>query len=194
MNDFTARQKQIIQKSIQLIADKGIQGLTIKNISKSIGISEPAIYRHFENKNDIILGIISTMQSAHDDNESESVIEANETIGKIKSMFLRHTNRFVKNPSLTAIVFSEEIFNNNSILAIPIRALMKKNQSRLITLLEKGQASGDIRVDIDAEQISLMVIGSFRFLVSKWHIMKFDFDLKVEVDKILNAIEKVLTP
>lgn len=192
MNDFTVRQKQIIQISIQLIADKGIQGLTIKNISKSIGISEPAIYRHFENKNDIILGIISTMQSAHDDNESESVSDTNETIGKIKFMFLRHTNRFVKNPSLTAIVFSEEIFNNNSILAIPIRALMKKNQSRLITLLENGQASGDIRVDINAEQISLMVIGSFRFLVSKWHIMKFDFDLKVEVNKILNAIEKVL--
>lgn len=54
MNDFTVRQKQIIQQSIQLIADKGIQGLTIKNISKSIGISEPAIYRHFDNKNNQI--------------------------------------------------------------------------------------------------------------------------------------------
>ncbi len=54
MNDFTVRQKQIIQESIQLIADKGIQGLTIKNISKSIGISEPAIYRHFDNKNNQI--------------------------------------------------------------------------------------------------------------------------------------------
>ena len=192
MNDFTVRQKQIIQQSIQLIADKGIQGLTIKNISKSIGISEPAIYRHFENKNDIILGIISTMQSAHDDDENDSVIEANETIGKIKSMFLRHTNRFVKNPSLTAIVFSEEIFNNNSILAKPIRMMMKLNQNKLISMIEKGQAGGEIRVDINAEQISLMVIGSFRFLVSKWHIMNFDFDLKKDVDEMLNAIETVL--
>ena len=191
MNDFTVRQKQIIQESIQLIADKGIQGLTIKNISKSIGISEPAIYRHFENKNDIILGIISTMQSAHDD-ENDSVIEANETIGKIKSMFLGHTNRFVKNPSLTAIIFSEEIFNNNSILAKPIRLMMKLNQNKLISMIEKGQAAGDVRIDIKAEQISLMVIGSFRFLVSKWHIMNFDFDLKKDVDEMLNAIEIVL--
>jgi len=191
MNAFTVRQKQIIQESIQLIADKGIQGLTIKNISKSIGISEPAIYRHFENKNDIILGIISTMQSAHDD-ENDSVIEANETIGKIKSMFLGHTNRFVKNPSLTAIIFSEEIFNNNSILAKPIRMMMKLNQNKLIAMIEKGQAAGDVRIDIKAEQISLMVIGSFRFLVSKWHIMNFDFDLKKDVDEMLNAIEAVL--
>jgi hypothetical protein len=69
---------------------------------------------------------------------------------------------------------------------------MKLNQNKLIAMIEKGQASGDVRVDIQAEQISLMVIGSFRFLVSKWHIMNFDFDLKNDVNEMLNAIEKVL--
>jgi hypothetical protein len=120
------------------------------------------------------------------------VDENNPTIDKIKKMIQGHTDRFIKNPSLTAIIFSEEIFNNNSILAKPIRIMMKLNQNKLIAMIEKGQASGDVRVDIQAEQISLMVIGSFRFLVSKWHIMNFDFDLKNDVNEMLNAIEKVL--
>jgi len=191
MNEYTERQNQIIQESIQLIAEKGIQGLTIKNISKAIGITEPAIYRHFESKNDIILGIISTMKSSTDA-ELSQIDENNPTIDKIKKMIQGHTNRFIKNPSLTAIIFSEEIFNNNSILAKPIRLMMKLNQNKLISMIEKGQAAGDVRVDIKAEQISLMVIGSFRFLVSKWHIMNFDFDLKKDVDEMLNAIEIVL--
>ena len=191
MNEYTERQNQIIQESIQLIAEKGIQGLTIKNISKAIGITEPAIYRHFESKNDIILGIISTMKSSTDA-ELSNIDENNPTIDKIKKMIQGHTNRFIKNPSLTAIIFSEEIFNNNSILAKPIRLMMKLNQNKLISMIEKGQAAGDVRVDIKAEQISLMVIGSFRFLVSKWHIMNFDFDLKKDVDEMLNAIEIVL--
>lgn len=191
MNEYTERQNQIIQESIQLIAEKGIQGLTIKNISKAIGITEPAIYRHFESKNDIILGIISTMKSSTDA-ELSNINENNPTIDKIKKMIQGHTNRFIKNPSLTAIIFSEEIFNNNSILAKPIRLMMKLNQNKLISMIEKGQASGEIRVDIKAEQISLMVIGSFRFLVSKWHIMNFDFDLNKDVDEMLNAIEIVL--
>ena len=191
MNNYTERQNQIIQESIQLIAEKGIQGLTIKNISKAIGISEPAIYRHFENKDDIILAIISTMKQTTEE-ELSHVDENNPTIDKIKKMIQGHTNRFIKNPSLTAIIFSEEIFNNNSILAKPIRIMMKLNQNKLIAMIEKGQASGDVRVDIQAEQISLMVIGSFRFLVSKWHIMNFDFDLKNDVNEMLNAIEKVL--
>lgn len=191
MKEFTDRQSQIIQESIQLIANKGIQGLTIKNISKAIGISEPAIYRHFENKDDIILAIISTMKQSTEE-ELSHVDDNNPTIENIKKMIQGHTNRFIKNPSLTAIIFSEEIFNNNSILVKPIRMMMKRNQNKLIAMIEKGQASGDVRKDIQAEQISLMVIGSFRFLVSKWHIMNFDFDLKKEVNEMLHAIEKVL--
>ncbi len=191
MKEYTERQNQIIQESIQLIANKGIQGLTIKNISKAIGISEPAIYRHFENKDDIILAIISTMKQSTEE-ELSHVDDNNPTIENIKKMIQGHTNRFIKNPSLTAIIFSEEIFNNNSILVKPIRMMMNRNQNKLIAMIEKGQASGDVRKDIHAEQISLMVIGSFRFLVSKWHIMNFDFDLKKEVSEMLHAIEKVL--
>jgi AcrR family transcriptional regulator len=174
-----------------LIADKGIQGLTIKNISKAIGISEPAIYRHFENKNEIILAIISTMKDSTN-NELFQIDENNPTIEKIKKMIQGHTNRFINNPSLTAIIFSEEIFNNHSILAKPIQMMMRRNQNKMISMIEKGQVAGDVRVDINAEQISLMVIGSFRFLVSKWHIMNFDFDLNKEVNEMLGAIEKVL--
>ncbi|MBT3675567.1 MAG: TetR/AcrR family transcriptional regulator [Candidatus Marinimicrobia bacterium] len=191
MENYTERQNQIIQESIQLIADKGIQGLTIKNISKAIGISEPAIYRHFENKNDIILAIISTMKESTN-KELSQIDDNNATIEKIKKMIQGHTNRFINNPSLTAIIFSEEIFNNNSILAKPIRMMMRMNQNKMISMIENGQDVGDVRVDINAEQISLMVIGSFRFLVSKWHIMNFDFDLKKEVNEMLNAIEIVL--
>lgn len=193
MKDYTDRQNQIIQESIQLIAQKGIQGLTIKNISKAIGISEPAIYRHFENKNEIILGIISVLKDTTGE-EINAETEKENTFDLIKKMIQGHTNRFIKNPSLTAIVFSEEIFNNSSILFTPICAMMKMNQNKLISMIEKGQGDGDIRGDINATQISLMVIGSFRFLVSKWHLMDFDFNLKVEVDELLNSLEKVLTP
>lgn len=193
MKDYTVRQNQIIQESIQLIAKKGIQKLTIKNISKAVGFSEPAIYRHFENKNDIILGIISVLKDTTGE-EIDTETAKNSTIDLIKTMIQNHTNRFIENPSLSAIVFSEEIFNNSSLLAKPIRALMKKNQNKLIIMIEKGQRRGDIRCDINATQISLMAIGSFRFLVSKWHLMNYDFDLKAEVNELLKSLEKILTP
>mgnify|MGYP001298857677 CR=1 FL=1 len=56
---MTNRQSEILQEAIKLIAEKGIQGLTIKNLASAIGVTEPAIYRHFENKQKILIGILS---------------------------------------------------------------------------------------------------------------------------------------
>jgi AcrR family transcriptional regulator len=47
-SELSDRQKEIIEVSLALIAENGIQGLTIKNLAKRIGFSESAIYRHYE--------------------------------------------------------------------------------------------------------------------------------------------------
>jgi AcrR family transcriptional regulator len=60
---LTDRQLEIIQTSIKLISSKGIQGLTMKNLSKEIGISEPAIYRHYDNKIEILVSILDYFSS-----------------------------------------------------------------------------------------------------------------------------------
>ena len=55
---LTERQQEIWDHAIALISEKGIQGLTMKNLSKRLGISEPAIYRHYENKIDILVSLL----------------------------------------------------------------------------------------------------------------------------------------
>ena len=62
MKKFTERQQQIVEIAIKLIADKGIQNLTTKNLAKEIGISEPAIYRHFSSKLEILKAVITNFQ------------------------------------------------------------------------------------------------------------------------------------
>jgi TetR/AcrR family transcriptional regulator, fatty acid metabolism regulator protein len=52
------RQRQIIESAIKLIAEKGLGEFTTKKLAQAVNVSEPAIYRHFENKEAIILGLI----------------------------------------------------------------------------------------------------------------------------------------
>ena len=52
--ELSERQKEIINASLEIIAENGIQSLTIKNLSKKIGLVESAIYRHYESKTQIL--------------------------------------------------------------------------------------------------------------------------------------------
>ena len=57
MSELSARQEEIIDTAIKLIDAGGIQNLTMKNIARQMGFSEPAIYRHFESKLDLLLAM-----------------------------------------------------------------------------------------------------------------------------------------
>ena len=89
VNSRELEQTEIIDKSISIIGTKGIQGLTIKNLSKEIGISEPGIYRHFESKTASLLALLSTFEGLADmlslmmQNSKDTAIEKIDCNGEI---------------------------------------------------------------------------------------------------------------
>ena len=59
---YTKRQLQIIQAAVDLIAVGGISALTMKRIAAEIKVTEPAIYRHFRSKKDILQGVVKLIK------------------------------------------------------------------------------------------------------------------------------------
>ena len=136
---LTNRQIEIIDKSIDIIASKGIQGLTIKNLSKEIGISEPAIYRHFESKTAILLSILANFQEMSSF-MNEAIRDMDDTaINKIEFLFTKVIDIFSKEPSHISVVFSEEIFKNESVLKEKIIEIMNLKEKVVEDILLEGQ-------------------------------------------------------
>jgi AcrR family transcriptional regulator len=53
----STRQDQILDRAIELIRENGMAGLTMKKVAERVGFTEPAIYRHFPNKQALLLGV-----------------------------------------------------------------------------------------------------------------------------------------
>jgi AcrR family transcriptional regulator len=51
------RQDEILDRTIELIRESGMAGLTMKKVAERVGFTEPAIYRHFPNKQALLLGV-----------------------------------------------------------------------------------------------------------------------------------------
>ena len=193
MEPFTVRQKEIIDVSIKIIADKGIQQLTIKNISKDMKISEPAIYRHYDSKIDIILAILTSFEGTCSKLFSEINSMELSPVKEIETLYTKFFEQFTINPAFTAIIFSEEIFQNDRRLSERINLIMQSNQSFVINIVKIGQEKGEIRDDIPQEQLSLIIMGSLRLIVKKWRLSKYSFDLKQNGTVLLNSIKKMIS-
>ena len=108
---FSERQEQIIETAIKIIAEKGIQNLTTKNLAKEIGISEPALYRHFDNKLEILKAVIVYFQSKMKPAIGQ-LNNSTDTLSKIESFILEHLKIISNNPNFAKVIFSEANFQN----------------------------------------------------------------------------------
>jgi AcrR family transcriptional regulator len=175
--EITERQQQIINVSLELIAESGIQSLTIKNLSKKIGFAESAIYRHYENKIQILLAILDFFKKSTESFFLNELNSNDNAINKIEHLFKNHFKKFDVSPSLVAVIFSEEIFRYEKELSEKVALIVSNNSKILKTIIETGQINGEIRDDIDAAHMSVMVMGSLRMFVKQWHISGNNFNL-----------------
>jgi AcrR family transcriptional regulator len=188
----TDRQKEIINVALELIDKKGIQGLTIKNISQAIGVTEPAIYRHFENKNAILTEILDFFRHNSTVFFEKEITKENSASDKIRHLFENHFTSFSDTPALVSVIFAEGLFKNEKDLTIKIQQFMNHNNDIIVSIITKGQASGEFRNDIEATDMAIMVMGSLRLYVKRWHFSNYSFNLTVKgktfIDSILTLI------
>jgi AcrR family transcriptional regulator len=190
--EITERQQQIINVSLELIAESGIQSLTIKNLAKKIGFAESAIYRHYENKIQILLAILdffrqnTAMFFINQLNSNANALQ------KIETLFQNHFVKFTASPSLVAVIFSEEIFRNEKELSEKVTEIMNGNTANLKTIIETGQNAGEIRADIEAAHMAVIILGSLRMSVKKWQMSNYNFSLIEKGAEFTNSIKELI--
>lgn len=103
--ELSKRQNEIINAAIQIIAANGIQGLTTKVLAAAVGVSEPALYRHFKNKTEIIRLLIMKFDAGLEDLQN-----GNKGWLFVKTFFARRIEQVIAEPALANILYSEELF------------------------------------------------------------------------------------
>jgi AcrR family transcriptional regulator len=185
--NLTPRQTEIVQVAVKLVADKGIQNLTIKNLATEIGISEPALYRHFENKLAILKAVIDAfenlMQPALNKLKERSV--ANK---KIELFIREHFNILSNNPYFAKVIFSESNFQNQPALISAVTQMMNSSRQKLEAIILEGQQNNQIRTDISSTNFARIIIGSMRFLITQWNLSGELFNLENEGRKLIEEI------
>ncbi len=192
MRELSSRQIQIIDASIKIISEKGIQELTMKNLSRELGISEPAIYRHFENKQTILIAVLESFKHQNRLINESIPLDGMTAFQHLQDVVMRILEKFTKNPAISAVIFSEEIFQNKSELAEMILGIMNSNTEFFTNIIKRGQADSSIRSDIEPEELSIIVMGSVRHLVTVWRLSGFSFDLHAWGKKLLKSLAAMM--
>ena len=189
---FTSRQIEIIEAATKLIGEKGIQNLTTKNLAAEIGFSEPALYRHFKDKTEIIECILTFYMELLDLGLKSIIHTELNGIEKVKKMFDFQFDHFATHPAVIMVIFAETSFQYNSILSKAVGSIMTQKRTMVGQIITSGQLDGSIRNDIGADQLTTMIMGSMRFTLLRWRLSEFQFNLIDEGKDLWNTIDLLI--
>ena len=185
------RQILIIDEAIKIIHELGYQAFSIRELSKRVGISEPAIYRHFLNKEDIVLGILGRFNE-FDLSLFQEVKKYEKPIEKIQSFVQYHFDFLEKNPSMTSIVFAEEIFNQSELLREKMLTIIEKREKQIKSIIDEARAKNQI-IEVETNELATIILGFIRLVILEWRMGGFSLSLSQRGKKAIRTIEKLLT-
>ncbi len=153
------RQVDILKVALKLLAEGGCHALTIRRIADELEISEPAIYRHFQSKKELLKALYSYVWSrlssevyplARGDGDGA------DRLGKA----IRGTLEFLhRNKGVTLVLLSEAIHHDDPELKDAMLSLVRRFQGIIREILEDGVDEGSFRNDLCVDLASQAVVG-----------------------------------
>ncbi len=192
VKELTKRQEEIINCAVRLISEEGIQNLTIRRLAAAVGVSEPALYRHFQNKFDILDTLLDCFEDTSDEVLDKLADEKITALEKIQMFIEDRIARMSNNPHLARVMFSEEIFQDDERLSDKVLHIMHSHGAKLRKIVQEGQQKGEIRQDVEPIVMFRMIFGPVRLLIKQWCLSRFAFDLKTEGEKLWNSMRLMI--
>ncbi len=191
MAEWTKRQKEIIDATLEVISTQGIQYLTIKTLAAKLQVTDGAIYRHFKSKDEILTFIAELFKVSSTEILDRILASSTSNIEKIKAFFLGRCQQFSGDHGLVLVLFSEDIFKGHQTLQKKIHETIGAHKKLLVEAIVGGQQEGVIEL-IDPEHLFTIIMGALRLLVTRWRGADFGFDLTREGEKLWYSLEKLI--
>jgi AcrR family transcriptional regulator len=147
------RQREIVEATVQLLGEYGLQGVTVSRIAAAVGIARGALYQHFPDREAVLeaaLAVWGERSSTWLTNPSGADIPE-----RLLNIAATHTTRLPSEYNSFVRPFYQLLASNREPrLTRKITERQQKDFRYLVELVEEGKHQGSIRSDVESEDVA----------------------------------------
>lgn len=184
-----ARKAEIVDTAIRLSAEIGPDRVTTQHLADAVGVTQPAIFRHFATKAEIWQAvadrIVDEIQALHPGETGAGGDDPHDLLHHVVGQHFAHV---AKNPAVPAILFSRELHAETESLRDKFAALLAERRDALADLIRHAQAAGLHRAEIVAEDTAHLILAAIQGLSMRWLLENRGFDLAEEGARVVGGL------
>src|SRR5262245_9223792 len=189
-----ARQQQIVETVLDLVAERGADGVSAQAIADRIGLTQPAVFRHFPSKEAIWVAVMTWLEEqlgaihqAADASFGESPL----TI--LKHMFTQHVRMVERHPALAKIVFSDHLRLQFPSLQTRFAGIHSVYERRIVTLLQRARTQALVPASLPTDDAATLFLCMIQGLGFQFAIARRPMQLRRESDQVFALYLRAIT-
>lgn len=153
------RKEEILRASLKIVEQHGLDNLNINAIASIIQLVPSAIYRHFNNKEEIIAALIDFIGKNLQENLYQVTLQDAPAMVKLKMLFELHVQLLREEPAIPRILYFLISSNRTPELKSKMLSIINSYVYDVQKLLIQGKKTGEIHSDIDVAASAMMFLG-----------------------------------
>lgn len=171
------RKVQIVAEVLRIADEIGPDRLSTTDVARAIGISQPAIFRHFPTKGALWLAVAEDIGARLQRDWTAAMAAADGPRARLKALITAQLVAITDTPALPSILFSRELQVENHGLREVFRGLLAAFQGHLVAAIRDLQAAGDLCRDVCPEDIAILLTSLVQGAAIRWTLGERSFSL-----------------
>lgn len=181
------RKAEILTAMLRLADELGPDRLTTQSVADAVGLTQPAIFRHFATKQDLWLAVAEMISDRLTTGWANALTTSGDPVERIEALILEQLRQIQAMPAIPSILFSRELQVENDDLRQSILDLMTKLVSLLAAEVAKAQRAGVFDPAFSPKDGAHLLISLVQGLAIRWTLGKRGFALVAEGGRLLDA-------
>ncbi len=175
---YSKAKTAVLSAAAAVIRESGPRAATLKNIATKAGITEPAIFRHFDGVDGLFNGLFQAYERCYQ--RFDEVYKVPEKgLERLRSAVLSIVDYLEASRDFAYILIqAQQVFRGYPDLRSRIATLAARDQENAVSCVAEGVKAGEIRGDLDPQSIAAFVLGGILSSVMTWIDAGFSFDVK----------------
>jgi len=180
------RKAEIVDATLRLAGERGPERLTTEAIAGAVGLTQPAIFRHFPKKQALWSAVAERIGSVMEARWAKGQQGDATPLGQIRAVVVAQLQLIQKMPAIPAILFSRELHTRNQGLREAFFGLLIRFHRIVADLAARARAAGELRGDLEPDDAAFLILGLVQGLAIRWSISGRSFDLAEEGSRLLD--------
>jgi AcrR family transcriptional regulator len=147
------RRRQIVEAIVEVVAEHGVPGATVSRIAQAARVSEGTLYVHFGSRVEMLMAaldsIFTQMSGLIDSSEEQDAVARLRDIARRHSELMKTERGGFLYPWVEFIAAGPQVGLREAVARTQTKAF-----SKMLSIVQQGQAEGTIRRDLEARRLT----------------------------------------